>query len=327
MVIHDPVLLNQWHPVLLSSELNELPKAVEILGEKVVVYRTTEGVHAFQDLCIHRGVPLSLGKVVNQEIICPYHGWSYNQTGQCTFIPSLAKDKSIPIKAQIKTYTCTEDFDFIWVCLGEPEQDHPIIDWEELSNPEFITIQMGPYELKAIAPRVVENFLDVSHLMFVHEGLLGDQNFPEISDYKVHQLNDYLLSDEIKIYQPDSDGRGHEVQAKYTYKVFNPLCVSFVKNIDESDDLFKLYLIVLPVNEQVSKAFMIMERNYDLEVPEQIFIDFQNRLIEQDRIIVENQKPELLPLDLQAELHLNSDRMSLAYRRMLKEKGMTFGTA
>ncbi|MGM0875682.1 MAG: hypothetical protein ACQEWV_12980 [Bacillota bacterium] len=106
-----------------------------------------------------------------------------------------------------------------------------------------------------------ENFLDVSHLMFIHEGLLGDSQFPEISDYQVHHSNGCIISDEINVYQPDPDGRGHGVHAEYTYKVFNPLCAAFTKKID-SDDLFHLFLIVLPVNEQKSTAFMIMERNY-----------------------------------------------------------------
>ncbi|MGM0875703.1 MAG: Rieske 2Fe-2S domain-containing protein [Bacillota bacterium] len=327
MVVQDPVLIHQWHPVLLSTDLTEHPKAVEVLGEKVVVFRTNHGVHAIKDLCIHRGVPLSLGKVVNDEIICAYHGWRYNHCGKCTRIPSMPENKAIPTKAHTTTYSCAEEYDFIWVCLGEPERDKPMIGDKKLNNPERVRVQMGPYEIEAAGPRVVENFLDVSHLMFVHEGLLGDSQFPEISDYQVHYSNGFLISDEIDVYQPDPDGRGHGVKAKYTYKVFNPLCAAFTKKIDHSDEFFDLFLIVLPVNEQKSTAFMIMERNYALDVDEKVFIDFQDKLIEQDRIIVENQKPELLPLDLQAELHLKSDRVSIAYRKMLQEMGITFGTA
>lgn len=327
MFIQDPVLVRQWHPVLKSPDLKEQPKAVEVLGEKVVVFRTTYGVHAFKDLCIHRGVPLSLGKVVKNEIVCPYHGWSYNRCGKCTRIPSMPEDKAIPTKARTTTYSCAEMYGFIWVCLGEPIQDKPMIGDEELNNPEYARVLMGPYEIEAAGPRVIENFLDVSHLMFVHEGLLGDRQYSEIGDYQVHQSNSFLVTDEIKVFQPDPDGRGNGVLAKYIYKVFNPLCAGFTKKIDDSNDFFHLFLIVLPVNEQKSTAFMIMERNYALEENDKVFIDFQDTLIEQDRTIVENQKPELLPLDLQAELHLKCDRLSIAYRSMLQESGITFGTA
>lgn len=325
MQVKDPVLFHQWHPVLLSKELADLPKAAEVLGEKIVIFRTSQGVHAFKDLCIHRGVPLSLGKVVNDAIVCPYHGWTYNTCGTCTKIPAMPIGKAIPRKAKAITYHCVEEAGLVWVCLGQPEH-HPAIGEENVGN-ELVRVEMGPYEINAAGPRVVENFLDVSHLMFVHEGLLGDSQFPEIGDYEVHEQDGVLVSDEIDIYQPDPDGRGHGVHAKYTYKVFHPLCAGFTKRIDYSEEFFDLYLIVSPVNEEKSKAFMIMERNYALDEDEKVFVDFQDLLIEQDKIIVENQKPELLPLDLQAELHLKSDRVSIAYRKMLKEVGLSFGTA
>jgi phenylpropionate dioxygenase-like ring-hydroxylating dioxygenase large terminal subunit len=327
MLVQDPVLQHQWHPVLLARDLSEQPKAVEVLGEKLVVFRTSHGVHAFKDLCIHRGVPLSLGKVVEDQIVCPYHGWTYNSCGTCTRIPSMPKERAIPSKAKTVTYSCAEEFGFIWVCVGEPNQSKPTIGDETFDHPGYARVLMGPYDIKAAGPRVVENFLDVSHLMYVHEGLLGDSEFSEISDYQVHQIDGTLVTDAIEVYQPDPDGRGHGVHSLYTYKVFNPLCASFTKKIVGSDDYFDLFLIVLPVNEQQSFAFMIMERNYALNDPEKIFIDFQDLLIEQDRVIVENQKPELLPLDLQAELHLKCDRLSIAYRKMLLESDISFGTA
>lgn len=327
MLVQDPVLLNQWHPVMISKDLLDLPKAIEVLGEKVVVFRTKFGIHTFKDLCIHRGVPLSLGKVVNDEIVCPYHGWTYNHCGTCTRIPSLPSNRAIPSKAKTTTYMCTEAYGFIWVCVGEPETPIPTFGDESFDKSDHVRVWMGPYTLEAAGPRVVENFLDVSHLMYVHEGLLGDSNYSEISDYRVHQIENTLVTDEIEVYQPDPDGRGYGVNSRYTYKVYNPLSVSFTKKIDDaSDDYFNLFLFVLPNSEQGSTAFMLMERNYALDDDEKVFIEFQDILLEQDRLIVENQKPELLPLDLQAELHLKCDRLSIAYRKMLQESGITFGT-
>ncbi|TKC18968.1 aromatic ring-hydroxylating dioxygenase subunit alpha [Robertmurraya kyonggiensis] len=327
MLVEDPVLLHQWHPVLMSKDLTEEPKGVEVLGEKVVVFRTSKGVHAFKDLCIHRGVPLSLGKVENDEIVCAYHGWTYNGCGACTKIPSMPKGRVIPSKAKTTTYSCAEKFGFVWICLGFPPETEPTIGTNTFDNPDYVRVVMGPYDVQAAGPRVVENFLDVSHLMYVHEGLLGDSAYSEISDYRVHEINGQLVTDEIEVYQPDPDGRGYGVHSLYKYKVHKPLTVSFTKKIVGSENFFELYLIVLPVTEASSVAFMIMERNYALDDPDEIFIAFQDVLIEQDRVIVENQKPELLPLDLQAELHLKCDRLSIAYRRMLGEIEITFGTA
>ncbi len=327
MLVQDPVLLAQWHPVMISEDVRDEPLSVEVLGEKVVIFRTSKGVHAFRDLCIHRGVPLSLGTVVNDEIVCPYHGWTYDACGVCTRIPALSKKQAIPSKAKAKAYHCTEAFGFVWVALMTPEKELPEIGDEKLDDLALARVLMGPYDVEAAGPRVIENFLDVSHLMFVHEGLLGDEQYPEINDYRVRDEEGILVTDEIDVYQPDPDGRGYPIISKYVYKVYSPLTVSLFKTNEESADFFKLFLLVLPVNEQKSTAFMIMERNYALEEDPQVFIDFQNTLLEQDKVIVENQKPELLPLDLQAELHLVCDRLSIAYRKLLKEKGVTFGTA
>ncbi|MFN8443258.1 MAG: hypothetical protein U0175_20955 [Caldilineaceae bacterium] len=49
-------------------------------------------------------------------------------------------------------------------------------------------------------------------------------------------------------------------------------------------------------------------------------------IFEEDRLVGEEQRPELLPLDLQAELHLRSDRMAIGYRKWLRQLGLSFGT-
>ena len=88
-MINDPVLLNDWHPVAslkLFDEKNIL--AVRLLDEELVLWRVGKQVLAWQDLCIHRGTRLSLGKIEAGSIVCPYHGWVYDETGQCIKIPA-----------------------------------------------------------------------------------------------------------------------------------------------------------------------------------------------------------------------------------------------
>lgn len=326
MLSRDPVLSRLWHPVLRSNELTDRPLSVEVLGERAAVFRTEFGVHAVKDLCVHRGVPLSLGTVRDNQLVCAYHGWTYNIQGKCTRIPAMPAHRLIPPKACTPVYACAESDGFVWVCIDEPVSESPIIGGGGLTA-DFKQVFMGPYSVSAAGPRLVENFLDVSHLMFVHEGLLGEPERSEIAEYKVHEVGGMLQTDEIEVYQPDPDGRGNGVNALYTYKVYSPLSASLSKRIKGSPELFHLYLLVLPENEQRSTAYMVMERNYALDVPDDVFIAFQDKLLEQDRTIVENQMPELLPLDLQAELHLKCDRLSIMYRKMLLQAGVTFGTA
>jgi phenylpropionate dioxygenase-like ring-hydroxylating dioxygenase large terminal subunit len=72
---------------------------------------------------------------------------------------------------------------------------------------------------------------------------------------------------------------------------------------------------------------MWMAMNYGHETPEADLVAWQDRIFGQDRPILQSQRPELLPLDLQAELHLRSDRAAIAYRMWLRELGLTYGTA
>ncbi|QJC53981.1 aromatic ring-hydroxylating dioxygenase subunit alpha [Paenibacillus albicereus] len=323
MRLEDPALTACWHPAALARDVTDRPYPVTVLGEKLVLFRSGSGsgVHALKDLCIHRGVPLSLGKV---ERVCAYHGWRYDGAGACVCIPSLPPRRPIPAKARAEAFRCREEHGFVWVCFGESEPE--ALPLQGKVDPGLIPVWMGPYPVRAAAPRVVENFLDVSHLMFVHEGLLGDSRHAEINDYGVRRREGALCTDEIIVYQPDPDGRGIGVESRYVYEIFSPTCVKLVKRSSGSDEEFHLFLIVLPEAETACTAFMLQLRNYSPDVPEQVFIDFQNTLLAQDKVIVEAQKPELLPLDLQAELHLRSDRVAIAYRRMLKELGVTIGT-
>jgi phenylpropionate dioxygenase-like ring-hydroxylating dioxygenase large terminal subunit len=81
-----------------------------------------------------------------------------------------------------------------------------------------------------------------------------------------------------------------------------------------------------PVAERQCIVWMYVAMDYGDLSDEQIS-DFQDEIIKQDIPVVEAQRPELLPLDLQAELHLRSDRTAIAYRKWLRQLGMTFGTS
>jgi vanillate O-demethylase monooxygenase subunit len=70
-----------------------------------------------------------------------------------------------------------------------------------------------------------------------------------------------------------------------------------------------------------------MAQNYGHDIPEQELVAYQDEIFAQDLPILQSQRPELLPLDLQAELHLKSDRTAIAYRRWLNDLGLTFGTS
>ena len=85
-------------------------------------------------------------------------------------------------------------------------------------------------------------------------------------------------------------------------------------------------LMVTPIEEVRSLMWMWMVMTQD-DSTEESLRAFQDEIAYQDLPIVQSQRPELLPLDLQAELHLRSDKTAIAYRRWLNELGLSFGTS
>lgn len=322
-MLQDPVLLNDWHVLARSSDVPEGGiRPARLLGEDVVLWRLHGRLMAWQDLCLHRGTRLSLGTIEDDCLMCPYHGWMYNTDGQCARIPAHP-DQVPPAKARVQTYQVVERYGWIWVSPGKPAHDIPVFpEWEDESHRKIFC---GPYAYKAGAPRAVENFLDVAHFPFVHEGYLGDRSHTEISDYQVVTADDGITASNIRVWQPDPDGTGEGKEVVYTYRVFRPLTVYFVKT--SVGPSFSIYFTVTPVDELSCLGWMCMAMNYAHDIPEEELRSFQDTVTGQDLPIVESQRPEKLPLDLQAELHLRSDRTAIAYRKWLNELGLTFGTS
>jgi len=322
-MIEDPVLLHDWHPIARSSDVPEasiLP--AKLLGEEVVVWRIHGEVRVWQDLCVHRGTKLSLGHIEGDLLECAYHGWTYNGYGECVRIPAHPEQRPPP-KARVRTYHSRERYGLVWACLGTPSREVPT--FEEWEDPSFRKIPCGPYRYHASAPRAVENFLDVAHLPFVHSGILGEKAHAEIQEFEVEQGEEGIIARNVRIWQPDPDGTGIGKDVNYTYKVMRPLTMYLSK--DTTEGRFSIFAAVCPTTEFESVAWFWIAMNYAHDLPEEDIVKLQDRITGQDVPVVESQRPERLPLDLQAELHLRSDRIAVAYRKWLGKLGLTFGTA
>jgi phenylpropionate dioxygenase-like ring-hydroxylating dioxygenase large terminal subunit len=172
---HD-VLRDYWHPVARVADVGRTPYAAEVLGQRIVLFRTGDDIVALDDLCIHRGTALSLGWLDGNEIVCHYHGWRYDKDGVCTRIPSLPEGGRIPPKARVPRYLTQVLYGLAWVCLGQPVA--PIPEYSAYDDDGMATVLYDPYRWKANAARIMENVLDYTHFPWVHDGLLGNRSEP-----------------------------------------------------------------------------------------------------------------------------------------------------
>ena len=331
----DPVLLNDWHVVGYSSDfVPEKIQPVRLLERELIGWRSANGeIHVWEDLCIHRGARLSKGWIKNDRVVCPYHGWEYDGGGRCTLMPA-APDETPMKKARAFPYLAVERYGFVWVCLGEPTGDIPLFpQWDD---PSFLKVHSGPYKYAANGFRSIENFIDASHFPFVHAGLNGVMDNPDrLEPYDVFEDEIGLRSSEIKVFQPWGDARGVPLMAFYTYHTFRPLVAYFSKRtqdadksgniISEKSDLFATFFVCQPVDEKTTIARVCAAMNVNPHPDPQVVRDRADVVFNQDREIVETQRPERIPTQLRYELHHRTDLMGQRYRTWLRAKGITYG--
>ena len=78
-----------------------------------------------------------------------------------------------------------------------------------------------------------------------------------------------------------------------------------------------MFLSASPIDDHNTRTFWHVARTYDLDQGDETFIKFQQDVVEQDRAIVESQRPEKIPPEVVAELHVRDDKVSLAWRRLI----------
>lgn len=166
-------LRNAWYVGAWDHEVQDKPMARIILNEPIVFYRTEDGVvRAMEDRCPHRRLPLSMGKVVGQELQCHYHGMRYNTDGQCVFAPGGQKP---PPQAKVRTYPVVERNHWIWIWMGDPALADPdkIEDFHWLDDPEW-GAKGTVFHVDADYKLIIENLLDLTHLTYVHDTTIGN---------------------------------------------------------------------------------------------------------------------------------------------------------
>ncbi|WP_111886020.1 Rieske 2Fe-2S domain-containing protein [Acinetobacter sp. CFCC 11171] len=168
-------LLEEWYVACTSKELKkDQPFSAILYGKKFVLFRQKDGTAAaLLDQCVHRGVPLSKGKMTDGCVTCPYHGWSYQGDGHVAHIPSVNgqffPEKPHPFKQ--RSFDVCEQDGVVWIYLGEkPKQERPeIFKLPFYDQAGWVSYYMvGSYDGEMGA--VAQNIMDVTHTIFVHEG-------------------------------------------------------------------------------------------------------------------------------------------------------------
>jgi phenylpropionate dioxygenase-like ring-hydroxylating dioxygenase large terminal subunit len=201
---------NQWYAILESNEIKK-GKIVGVtrMGEKMVAWRNTKGeLSVMSDKCPHRGVALSVGKLIGDCIQCPFHGFEYDTSGTCKLVPANGRGSEPPKALHVRSYPVREEHGFVYIWWGEPQCEFPPVPWFEAIGSDMVYTTVKDHWTNHYA-RAIENQLDEVHLPFIHYNTIGRGNKTlvngPIAREESHWPGDHLIN--IWVYNERDNGQ------------------------------------------------------------------------------------------------------------------------
>jgi phenylpropionate dioxygenase-like ring-hydroxylating dioxygenase large terminal subunit len=155
-----------WFVGCASAQLRDQPFATEILDQRLVLFRSTDGKPAaLVDRCCHRGFPLSKGRCEGGRVACGFHGWQYDASGQCVAVPSILDPKKPLSRAfRVPPFPCEEKDGYVWVWMGG-ETRAPVPSIDEFADGKWI---QGSRVIACSFLRALEITYDGAHVYVAH---------------------------------------------------------------------------------------------------------------------------------------------------------------
>jgi vanillate O-demethylase monooxygenase subunit len=223
-------------------------------------------------------------------------------------------DVPIPPKACIPSYEAELAYGLVWVRLdnaaGTTIPAHP--GWDDAS---MRVVPGLPYTWPVGAPRRVENFVDLAHFAWVHDKTLGRRDQP-VPPMAVTRREEGELRFEFA--PPEMDTDPYALYGSSWYRVPMPLTVDIRFELPGGARRH-LWMTASPLDDSTCRSFWFVCRNDDLDSDDAAHLGFQAVVLAEDEPVVCNQVPAALPLDENVELSVRTDRVSIEYRRWLRD--------
>jgi phthalate 4,5-dioxygenase len=159
-----------WIPALPVALLGQgaAARRIRLLGEDLVLFRTATGqVGMVGAYCSHRLAPLFFGRIENDGIRCPYHGWKYAVSGQCIEMPNVPPEQQFHDDIHHPGYPCVEHAGIFWTYMGPSTEPPPLPEFEFTMVPESQRIYR-PFWQQCNFLQAREGGIDPTHVMWLH---------------------------------------------------------------------------------------------------------------------------------------------------------------
>ncbi|KAM3693108.1 hypothetical protein ACB098_08G139000 [Castanea mollissima] len=344
---------SQWYPIMPIWDLDKRrPHAKKVMGLDVVVWwdRNEETWKVFDDRCPHRLAPLSEGRIDQWgRLQCVYHGWCFNGSGDCKFIPQANPDGP-PVhtakKACVAVYPSTVQNNIVWFWPNlDPRYKDILVEKKppyipEIDDPSYASL-MGNRDIPYGYEILIENLMDPAHLPYAHHGILEilpsknrvkadrEGGTPldfmieklDINGFNTVQFQEWNRSKFIAPYlfcaclKPDDQANGSESSAGTR------------KDTSVQKEFFLIFFCI-PVSPGSSRLIWSFPRNYGRwiykYVPRWIFDIKQNLIIDSDLYLLHIEEHKIMdvgPANWQKACFVptKSDALVIGFRKWLNK--------
>ncbi|XP_061356102.1 protochlorophyllide-dependent translocon component 52, chloroplastic [Gastrolobium bilobum] len=334
---------SQWYPLMPLCDLDKrAPQAKRVMGLDVVVWwdRNEGAWQVFDDACPHRLAPLSEGRIDQWgRLQCVYHGWCFNGSGECKFIPQ-APPEGPPIhtfkKACVAAYPSTVQNNILWFWPNTDPQYKDIIARKkppyipEIDDPSYTSL-MGNRDIHYGYEVLTENLMDPAHVPYAHYGIM------RTAEPKVKADREGGRPLELAIEKLDING--FSADQGWSRGKFMPPCIFYAYKPDQPassaetqkssfQKKFSLIFICVPVSPGKSRLIWCFPRNFgvwiDKIVPRWIFHVGQNLILDSDLYLLHVEEQKIMDVG-QANwqkacfVPTKSDALVVAFRKWLKK--------
>ncbi|XP_059429735.1 protochlorophyllide-dependent translocon component 52, chloroplastic-like [Corylus avellana] len=342
----------QWYPVMPVCDLDKrVPHAKKVMGLDVVVWwdRNESVWKVFDDTCPHRLAPLSEGRIDQWgRLQCVYHGWCFNGSGDCKFIPQAPPDGP-PVntfkKACVAAYPSTVQHDIVWFWPNtDPQYKDILVERKppyipQLDDPSYTKL-MGNRDIPYGYEVLIENLMDPAHVPYAHHGIMRTPR-PKNS-VKADREGGRPL--ELMIESLDING--FKANQEWSLSKFIPPCVFYAYTkpvVDQANGSasssgtekktsvqrkFALIFICIPVSPGSSRLIWSFPRNFghwiDKVVPRWIFHVGQNLILDSDLYLLHVEERKIMdagPTNWQKACFVptKSDALVVGFRKWLNK--------
>lgn len=166
------VLRHYWQPAALSDELisGRPVVPVRLLGEELVLFRDLSGkLGLIGRACPHRGVDLCFGRLEDDGLRCPFHGWQFGRDGQCIEQPGEPDGSTLYQRISTAAYPVMERNGIVFAYMGPGDPpDFPDLDCFRAPDTHVFAFK-GLWECNWL--QALEVGIDPVHASFLHRFL------------------------------------------------------------------------------------------------------------------------------------------------------------